>query len=113
MSASAAEAVRRIVEAGGDADDVLRACVTRLADEPDVTWAGVALAEDGALQLGPSAGASDATRRKRAPILFQGEAVGELWVDGAIDRTTLDHVAALIAPFALIGWDTGGEAWDP
>jgi hypothetical protein len=34
-------------------------------------------------------------------------------VDGAIDRTTLDEVATLIAPFALIGWDTGGEVWDP
>ena len=107
------EAVRSIVEAGGDADDVLRACVTRLAEEPGVIWAGVALVEDGALQLGPSAGASDSTRRECAPILFQGEAVGELWVDGAIDRKTLDQVAKLIAPFALIGWDTGGEAWDP
>ena len=113
MNASATEAVRSIVEAGGDADDVLRACVTRLAEEPGVIWAGVALVEDGALQLGPSAGASDPTRRERAPILFQGEAVGELWVDGAIDRTTLDQVATLIAPFALIGWDTGGEVWDP
>ena len=80
---------------------------------PSVIWAGVALVEDGALQLGPSAGAPDPARRERAPILFQGEAVGELWVDGAIDPATLDHVATLIAPFALIGWDTGGEAWDP
>ena len=113
MNASATEAVRRIVEAGGDADDVLRGCVTRLAEEPGVTWAGVALVEDGALQLGPSSGASDSRRRERAPFLFQGEAVGELWVDGSIDRTTLDQIAMLIAPFALIGWDTGGEVWDP
>ena len=113
MNASATEAVRSIVEAGGDADDLLRACVTRLTEESDVIWAGVALVEDGALQLGPSAGASDPTRRERVPILFQGEAVGELWVDGTIDRTTLDQVATLIAPFALIGWDTGGEVWDP
>ena len=101
------------MEAGGDADDVLRACVTRLMDEAGVSWAGVALVEDGALQLGPSAGAPDPGRRTCAPILFQGEAVGELWVDGAIDRTTLDQVATLIAPFALIGWDTGGEVWEP
>jgi hypothetical protein len=113
VSADTAEAVRRIVEAGGDADDVLRACVTCLADEPDVSWAGVALAEDGALQLGPSLGAPDPGHRRRVPILFQSEAVGELWVDGTIDRATLDRVAALIAPFVLIGWDTGGEDWDP
>jgi hypothetical protein len=113
VSAEVGEAVRHIVEAGGDADDVLRACVARLADEPGVTWAGVALAEDGALQLGPSSGAPEPPRRESAPILFQGEAIGELWVDGAIDRSTLDRVAALMAPFALIGWDTGGETWDP
>lgn len=113
MSTDVAEAVQRIVDAGGDADDVLRACVARLADEPDVTWAGVMLAEDGAMQLGPSSGAPDPTRREGASILFQGEVVGELWVDGALDAATLHRVAALIAPFALIGWDTGGEAWDP
>ena len=113
MSDDALDAVRRIAEAGGDADDVLRACVTRLTDEPDVSWAGVALAEGGALQLGPWSGSPDPGRRTCAPILFQGEAVGELLVDGAIDRAILDRVAALIAPFALIGWDTGGEAWDP
>ena len=113
MNASATEAVRRIVEAGGDADDVLRGCVARLTEESGVIWAGVALVEDSTLQLGPSAGDSDPTRRERVPILFQGEAVGELWVDGTIDGTTLDQVATLIAPFALIGWDTGGEVWDP
>ena len=113
MSASAAEDVRRIVEAGGDADDVLRACVARLTEESGVIWAGVALVEDGALLLGPSAGASEPTRREHVPILFQGDVVGELWIDGTISRTTLYQVATLIAPFALIGWDTGGEVWDP
>ena len=94
--------------------DPARDASPRLAEEPGVSWAGVALVEDGALQLGPSAGASDSTRRAaRADSSSRARRVGELWVDGAIDRTTLEQVATLIAPFALIGWDTGGEVWDP
>jgi len=47
------------------------------------------------------------------PIAFQDAVVGELWVDGTSDRATLDRIASLIAPQVLIGWDTGGEAWEP
>ena len=65
------------------------------------------------LPLGPTAGAPDEARRMRVPIVFQGDPVGELWVDGDPDRALLDRVAALIAPLVLIGWDTGGEAWEP
>jgi hypothetical protein len=112
MRAGPEGAVRQIVASGGEADDILRASVAALVEE-DVVWAGIAFLEDGELVLGPSAGLADESRRTRVPILFQGAPVGELWVDGRAERTKLEDVATLVAPYVLIGWDTGGEVWEP
>ena len=108
-----ADTLRRLLEAGGEPDDLLRATVSALVDEPGVEWAGVAFVEDGGLELGPYAGHPDETRRSRAPISFQGAVVGELWVDGTPDKGLLEQVAELLGAHVLIGWDTGGEAWEP
>ena len=64
-------------------------------------------------RLGPSAGAPDDATRTRVPVVFDGSLVGELWADGRPDRSVLEDVASRIAPLVLIGWDTGGEAWEP
>ena len=57
----------------------------------------------------------DATRRTSAPVVCQGERVAELAVDGARPPTTalLERVAVLVSGHCLVGWDTGGEAWEP
>jgi hypothetical protein len=107
------DAVRRIVEQEGEADDALRAVVATVASAPGVTWAGIAFAEDGTLRLGPVAGEPDAEHRERVPIAYEGSVVGELWVDGDFERHALDDIAVLIGPYVLIGWDTGGVAWEP
>ena len=112
MSDPAAE-VADVLEHGGDADDALRNVVAALVRRPEISWAGIAFVEEGTLRLGPAAGREDESRRLRAPVSFQGASVGELWVDGTVPADELDRVAALIAPLVLIGWDTGGEAWDP
>jgi hypothetical protein len=112
MSDPATE-VTEILARNEDADDVLRDVVSALADRPEVSWAGIAFVEDGTLRLGPTAGREDETLRARAPVSFQGATVGELWVDGALAAADLERVAALIASLVLIGWDTGGEAWEP
>ncbi len=113
MSTGPETDVQRIVAEGGEADDILRASVAALAGQADVAWAGIAFLDDGVLGLGPTAGAADESRRTRTPILFQGALVGELWVDGERDGVELERVATLVAPYVLIGWDTGGESWDP
>jgi hypothetical protein len=113
VSERALEAVERVLEQGGEPDDVLRAAVEALAAEPGVSWAGIAFLEDGQLTLGPQAGREDADRRVRVPVEFQGTSVGELWADGDADAALLARIAALISGHVLIGWDTGGEAWDP
>ena len=105
--------VAGILERGGDADDLLREVVLALTEPPGVSWAGIAFVEEGTLRVGPASGQEDESRRLRTAVSFQGGTVGELWVDGTLPQDDLDRVATLIAPLVLIGWDTGGEAWEP
>jgi len=102
-----------LLAAGGEADDVLRAVVATLAEAPGLSWAGIAFLERGRLVLGPEAGEPDDANRTCVPISYGGEPVGELRVDGDADGALLEEVAALVAPYVLIGWDTGGESWEP
>ena len=44
----------RILERGGEPDDVLRDVTVALAAEPAVAWAGIAFLEEGRLVLGPA-----------------------------------------------------------
>ncbi len=113
MSTRALEALDRILNRGDDADDVLRSVVRVLADEPEIAWAGVAFLDEGRLVLGPEAGEPDESRRVRVPVVYQGEPVGELVVDGEADRAFLQRVAVLISAHVLIGWDTRGQPWEP
>jgi hypothetical protein len=113
MTPGSLEAVDRVVGEGGDADDVLRAVVATLAAEPDIAWAGIEFLEAGELVLGPSAGSPDETRRRVTAIAYRGEPVGELVVDGDAEESFLDQVATLISEYVLLGWDTGGSAWEP
>jgi hypothetical protein len=107
------ERIGEIVERGGEPDDVLRRAAAALAAEPGVTWAGIAFLEQGVLVLGPAAGRPDESHRAHVSISYQGDPVGELRVDGKMDQADLERAAALLAPYVLIGWDTGGEAWEP
>ena len=113
MSTSVLDALERILERVEEPDDALRAAVAALADEPGVSWAGIAFLDQGTLVLGPTAGEPDDAQRTRVPIEFQGSSVGELWVDGAVDRGILERIAKRLSGHVLIGWDTRGETWDP
>jgi putative methionine-R-sulfoxide reductase with GAF domain len=109
-------AVERIVGRGRDADDVLREVVDVLRAEGRFHWAGISFFEKGAFVLGPSSGES-AGEPTRVRISYDGNVVGELGVVApdlsAEDRALLERVAELLAPYCLVGWDTGGEAWTP
>jgi putative methionine-R-sulfoxide reductase with GAF domain len=96
-----------------DADDVLRQTVAELAAGDDCAWAGIFFVEDGALVLGPEAGEANEARRVAFPVTWKGEKVAELAVDGDVDAARLEQIAAAIADLCLVGWDTGGEAWEP
>jgi hypothetical protein len=111
----ALEAVEHILERGGDADDILRAVVAALHDHAGYAWAGICFLEDGELALGPQAGTPEESQRLRVPVTWQGAPVAELAVDDAPeeDRMFLERVAVLVSGYCLVGWDTGGESWEP
>ena len=108
----ALEALDRVVNRGGDADDVLREALAIL--QPLYAHASIRFVEGDALMPGPSVGApaADATE---VPIRYRGIEVARLDVApaGTEDRPFLERVALLVSPYCLVGWDTGGEAWEP
>ena len=95
-----------------DADDLLRRAVSGLAGRDGCTWAGIYFVEEDGLVLGPESGTPDPGRRTAVAVLWRGTRVAELAADGAVDRTELEALAAEIADLCLVGWDTGGEAWE-
>ena len=109
------EAIDRILNRGGDADDVLRSVVAVLHDRAGYAWAAIFFVEQGGLVFGPAAGEPDPERRTQLPVEFNGERVAELAVDGAArnDESFLRRVAVLISAHCLVGWDTGGKTWNP
>ena len=87
--------------------------VAELALQPGVEWAGIFFLEDGDVELGPEAGEPNEGRRVRVPVTYQGARVGELAIDGDADAAFLEQVAVVVSAHVLLGWDTGGEAWEP
>jgi hypothetical protein len=110
---STPDRIEAIVAGGADADEILREVVAALAGR--YAWAGIFFVEGGELVLGPQAGTPDETARTRLPVSFQSDRIAELAVDGAPeeDRMFLERAAELVAGHCLVGWDTGGEAWEP
>ena len=116
-NSGALEAVDRILNRGGDADEVLRQVVAVLYDRvAGCSWVGISFVEGGELVLGPERGEQTA-RPTTIPISYDGRVVAELGVVAAgLDeesRAFLQRVALLISPHCLVGWDTRGEAWSP
>jgi hypothetical protein len=112
----ALDAVERILNRGGDADDVLRAVVTALHERvPQYERVGIAFMEEGTLVLGPEAGSGGGDDELRALVTFDGAPVAELVVQRsasvAADEPFLERVATLVSPYCLVGWDTRGVPW--
>lgn len=111
MTGTALPAVEQAL-AGADPDDVLRAVVRALVEHEACAWAGVLFVEDGELILGPASGNPDPETRAQLPVVFQDDRVAELVADGCDDPALLEQVAAILGPYCLVGWDTGGLPWD-
>jgi hypothetical protein len=103
------EAVDRLVNRGGEADEVLRGVLQAL-HERGIGYAAIRFVEAGELVDGPSVGAGTATLS--TPVLFEGRQVGELAL-ASDDRALAERVATLISAYVLVGWDTRGERWEP
>ena len=111
--AGALEAVERVLNRGGEADDVLRQVVAILHERLG-RFVRLSFVEGDGLVQGPVAG--DETETTAFPITFQGRRVADLEAGGELteeDRALLERVAILVSPYALVGWDTNGEVWNP
>jgi hypothetical protein len=109
----ALEAIERVLNRGGEADDVLRQVVA-IIHERLGRFVRISFVEADGLVPGPAAG--DVSETTAFPIAFQGSRVADLEVGGELtndDRALLERVAILVSPYALVGWDTGGEEWTP
>jgi hypothetical protein len=111
------EAVGRILDHGGDVDDVLREVVDVLCERAGFDWAGIAFVEGERLQLGPSAGTRTGTAEP-VPVSYEGQRVAELQVEPGVGedadaRAFLEQIAVLVSGHCLVGWDTGGDPWQP
>ena len=110
----AIEAVERIMNREEEADAILRGVVAVLAERFDA-FVGIRFVEDDDVQLGPAAGAP-APIATEIPVAYRGTTVAEIVTDATLDRRDRDafgRIATLVSPFCLVGWDTGGEAWEP
>jgi hypothetical protein len=93
------EAVGRIIEVGGDPEDVLQATVTTIVERGGAKWAAVLLNDEGELLVGPHAGAAEPGERRTAAIVHEGARLGELAVDGLDDQPLIEQLASLVAPY--------------
>jgi hypothetical protein len=107
--AGALEAVDRILNRGGDADDVLRSVLTAVHAR-GIRYARIRFVEEGGLVDGPSVGQE--TEAVTVPVHYQGDRIGELTV-ATDDVAFAERLATLISAYVLVGWDTGGQDWAP
>jgi putative methionine-R-sulfoxide reductase with GAF domain len=114
------ETIARAIAHESDADEILREAVVVLYEWiAGAESVALAFVEDGRLVPGPVAGEPiEAPSSLSVPVLYDGRAVAELWVSASeqpddADRAFGEQVAALLSPYCLVGWDTGGEAWEP
>jgi hypothetical protein len=107
--AGALEAIDRILNRGGDADDVLRAVLETL-QQRGIPFAAIRFVENAKLVDGPSVG--ERTEARTTPVVYEGELVGELALADD-DVEFAERLATLISAYVLVGWDTAGEPWSP
>jgi hypothetical protein len=116
---SIADRVQAIVEGGEEADEILRASLAAVHEAAGAPWSAIAFVEEREMAVGPLLGRAPEGTPEPAlsvPIVYRGETVAGLWFGSDAPRelaADLSRVAALLAPYCLVGWDTGGEHWDP
>ncbi|MEY4227269.1 MAG: hypothetical protein RL190_2026 [Actinomycetota bacterium] len=107
-------AVAAIVDGGDESDAILRAAVDALASASGA-GVGIRFVEEGALTDGPWSGPAG-ERAAEVPIRYEDDVVAELVSGAPLDdaaRAAWERVADLLSPFCLVGWDIGGEDWEP
>jgi hypothetical protein len=113
------ETVQSIVDGGEEADDILRASLAAVHEGVGAPWSAIAFVEERRMVIGPLIGTAPDDSPAPAlevPIVYRGDTVAALWFGGTASpeaEVELERAAALLAPYCLVGWDTGGEEWVP
>jgi hypothetical protein len=116
---SIADRVQAIIDSGEEADEILRASLAAVHEEAGAPWSAIAFVEEQEMAVGPLLGRAPEGTPEPAltvPIVYRGDTVAGLWFGSEPPRALaadLSRVAALLSPYCLVGWDTGGERWDP
>jgi hypothetical protein len=116
---SLADQVQAIVDGGEEADEILRASLAVVHEAAGAPWSAIAFVEEREMAVGPLLGAAPGGTPVPAlvvPISYRGDTVAGLWFGSETPReldADLSGVAAMLAPYCLVGWDTGGEGWEP
>jgi hypothetical protein len=116
---SLADQVQAIVDGGEEADEILRASLAAVHEAAGAPWSAIAFVEEREMAVGPLLGRAPGGTPEPAltvPIVYRGDTVAGLWFGSETPRgldADLSRVAAMLAPYCLVGWDTGGEGWEP
>jgi hypothetical protein len=113
-ASGAIEAVERIINREEEADEILRQTARALADRLGVPVA-VRFLEEERWVVGPSSGGY-VERADGEEVRYRGDVVADLAAGAELDadgRAAFSRVAVLISPYCLVGWDIGGEDWEP
>jgi hypothetical protein len=97
-SSGALEAVERILNRGGESDDVLRQVVEAL-HERAAAWVGIAFVRERRLELGPSAGGTPPDDVQRHAVHRNGDSIAELWTSPDADPALCARVAQIVSPY--------------
>ena len=105
--------VAALVDSGDEADQILRAVVGRIAGEHGIRRVAIEFVEPAGALVGPSSGETAGDEPSATPITFSRDEVARLLVEGIpLDPAAAAEIARLVAPYCLVGWDTGGADWD-
>jgi hypothetical protein len=99
-STGALEAVERILNRGGEANEVLRQVVDAL-NARAAAWIGIAFVDEERLELGPTAGGAKPDAYQRHPVDWKGDTIAELWTSTDADPALFARVAVIVSPYCL------------
>jgi hypothetical protein len=107
-------AIQAIVDGADEADQILLGTIAHLAQRYDA-GVGLRFVEEGAFIDGPWSG-PDGPVGSEVEVRYDDELVGAFVTTAQLDddaRATFEAATRLIGDYCLVGWDIGGEDWEP
>jgi len=107
-------AIEQILERSEEADQILLGTIAALSSHYE-TGVGIRFVEEGSFSDGPWAGEAGPVATE-VEVRYDGELVAVLVTPATLETSAIEtwqQVANLVSAFCLVGWDIGGEDWEP